>query len=176
MNFQVFLSCGSRLHLYADDVLYSIIEAHPAALIHVQNDISRIAQLSIDNSLILNCPMFKYMILSRKKSTVSSTPLLSNGQPLAHVMSTKYIGVMLTNNLSWSEHVNSVLYNLQGFLSLYFENTIFMIPVVHYCSYISLGSYISGLCLYGHHSCLKMFKCLLCKRVPSVREGIMTNF
>ena len=50
-----------------------------------------------------------YMVLSRKKKlTLPSTPLLLNGQPLSHVTSIKYLGVILTNNLTWSEHVNSV--------------------------------------------------------------------
>ena len=49
------LSCGSRLHLYADDVLlYSVIEAHPATFIPIQNDISKIAEWSVDNYLTLN--------------------------------------------------------------------------------------------------------------------------
>ena len=62
------------------------------------------------------------MVLSRKKKpTVPSTPLLLNGQPLAHVTSTKYLGVILTNNLTWSEHVNSVCTKATRILGLIFR-------------------------------------------------------
>ena len=117
------LSCESRLHLYADDVLlYSVIEAHPAAFIPIQNDISKIAEWSVDNYLTLNQSKCKYMILSRKrKPTEPSTPLLLDGQPLAQVTSFKYLGVILTNNLSWSEHVNSVCIRATRLLGLIFR-------------------------------------------------------
>ena len=62
------------------------------------------------------------MVLShKKKPTVPSTPLLLNGQPLAHVTSTKYLGVILTNNLTWSEHVNSDCTKATRILGLIFR-------------------------------------------------------
>ena len=116
-------SYGSRLHLYADDVLlYSVVESNPAAFFCVQDDISKIAQWSFDNSLTLNHSKCKYMVLSRKKKpTVPSTPLLLNGQPLAHVTSIKYLGVILTNNVTLSEHVNSVCTKATRILDLIFQ-------------------------------------------------------
>ena len=48
-------SHGSHFHLYADNILlYSVIGAHQAAFILVQNDISKIAEWSAVNSLAPN--------------------------------------------------------------------------------------------------------------------------
>ena len=77
---------------------------------------------SVVNSLTLNHSKCMYMILScKRKQTEPPTPLLLDGQPLAQVTSFKYLGVILTNNLSLSEHVNSVCTRATKLLGLIFR-------------------------------------------------------
>ena len=94
----------TRDTLYADDLmLYKPISC-PQDFIELQNDIFLVEQWSDDNYLSLNPKKCKVMLISRKRScSFESVSLLLNGSALEKVNSFKYLGVTISNNLTWSE-------------------------------------------------------------------------
>ena len=50
----------------------------------------------------------KAMLISRKRKTVQLPQFLLNGTPIQHVKNFKYLGVLLSSDLSWCNHINSI--------------------------------------------------------------------
>ena len=106
---QVNLSAVSRLVLYADDILlYRHIFSFEDYRI-LQSDIDALANWTTKNYMSFNVSKFKTMIISRKKDHGSSfQPLILNGSILDVVSTFKYLGVLFSSNLSWSDHIQGV--------------------------------------------------------------------
>ena len=103
------VSMGSSLSLFADDMaLYrpitSIIDFQT-----IQCDISSIATWVRSNFLSLQPSKCCAMLLTRKRSSQLNTlpTLLVEDTPLPYVTSVKYLGVLVTSNLSWSQHISN---------------------------------------------------------------------
>ena len=80
------------------------------------------------------------MFISLKSSSsFSSLPLLSlNGSSLELVSSFRYLGVLITSNLSWSLHIQSICRISRKILGLLFRHFYYSSPVVLFKLYISL--------------------------------------
>ena len=105
------ISQDSILNLFADDVLLrlykiiSTIEDYTAT----QGDINVIADWSDNNYLVLNCTKCKSMIISRKRKLSRATPqLFLNNCLLDQVDTFKYLGILLSCDVSWSPHIATV--------------------------------------------------------------------
>ena len=61
----------------------------------------------VNNSLTLNTAKCKQMLITRTKTHPQHQLYLSD-QPLEQVQNYKYLGVTITSNLSWSDHIQSV--------------------------------------------------------------------
>ena len=59
----------------------------------------------LQNHLQLNASKCKYMTISRKRSLPSHYQLCIENQPIEKVSTFKYLGVWLSDNLSWSTYV-----------------------------------------------------------------------
>ena len=71
-------------------------------------------QMGIDrmsgyNKVTLNPTKCKTMVISRKRNSVTQFAVL-NGRPLAQVETFKYLGILLSSDLSWSRKVIGLLY------------------------------------------------------------------
>ena len=101
------LQLGSKMVVYADDILlYRSIETN-ADYNLMQEDVTSIEQWMTDNSLTLNATKCKQMLITRSK-TYHHPQLYLSGQPLEQVQSYKYLGVIITSDLSWSVHIQSI--------------------------------------------------------------------
>ena len=84
--------------------------------------VGSIKQWSTDNYLCLHSSKCKYMIISRKRSpTLPENPLELLGSELERVDCYKYLGVLLTSDLSWSSHVGSVCTKARRVLGLLYR-------------------------------------------------------
>ena len=101
------LNLFSRVNLFADDIslfhLISVLEDYAT----LQCAISLIEEWSVTNFLKFNAAKCKDItIISRKRSPLSPEhPLRLFGCPTQSVNCYKYLGLLITNNLTWSAHV-----------------------------------------------------------------------
>ena len=104
------LSSSSKLILYADDILLSSVISSPPSMSAVQSDIDLIFSWLSSRFLSINLNKTKNMIVSCKSASfsLSLTPLYVDNSRLELVNSVKYLGVIISSNLSWSAHIRSV--------------------------------------------------------------------
>ena len=101
------LSDGSKMTLYADDMLlYRQVES-PQDYQKLQDDIHSISEWVSANHLHLNVSKCKTMLISRKRTRLEPPPLLINGHALEQVECFKYLGLFLASDLSWSPHIET---------------------------------------------------------------------
>ena len=112
----------SKINLFADDILLyhviSALEDYEA----LQSAVSLIEEWSVSNSLSFNAGKCKYMVISRKLHPSSpSSPLRLLGCAMERVDCCKYLGLMITNNLSWSAHISSICSRAKKILGLIYR-------------------------------------------------------
>jgi len=102
------LSPGTKLVIYADDVLlYKPIQS-AVNYVLLQKNVDAVVRWSTINYLKFNPTKCKAVVFSRKRSTTAPCdPLALNGQALDLVDSVKYLGLTICSDLSWSEHINT---------------------------------------------------------------------
>ena len=101
------LSQGTKMVLYADDMLiYKDIQSCDNYR-DLQNDIDQIYNWSVENSLSFNATKCKQMVISRKHRPIAHTSLHLGNNTLEIVYTYKYLGVTITADLSWSEHIHT---------------------------------------------------------------------
>ena len=85
---------------------------------HLQHDISLIENWVKCNHLTLNSTKCKYMVISRKRNPSLPQTLTLGGSDLERVECFKYLGLLLSANLSFSEHIQSMCMKAKKILGL----------------------------------------------------------
>ena len=105
------ISSSSTISLFADDIaLYRPIQS-PADYTVLQADITAISlYIESNRHLKLHADKCCFMLVSRKRTNSITPPLLFTREdsPLRQVDSMKYLGVVLTSSLTWSEHILNI--------------------------------------------------------------------
>jgi len=116
------ISSGTQTVLYADDLLLFRQISRQEDFTTLQRDIMAIEQWVLDNHLTFNTSKCNYMMLSRKRSpTTPFHPLMLNGLHLNRVECFKYLGVLLSSDLSWTPHITSVCSKARQILGLLYR-------------------------------------------------------
>lgn len=102
------LSEGSHLTVYADDILLYKEMTRFDQYAELQRDISNIASWVSANHLTLNTSKCKFMLVSHKRSRTPSPSLTLQDSILEQVDSFKYLGLIITNDLSWHTHISTI--------------------------------------------------------------------
>ena len=119
---EVTLSSQSCCVLYADDVLLYCAISYREDFLAIQSDIETLEELSDKQLLQLNPEKCKSMILSKKRQvTAESVTLYLGGTSLDPVETFKYLSVLLSNNLSWSNHISGVCSRAKQILGLLYR-------------------------------------------------------
>ena len=79
-----------------------------SSAVKLQMDIDKISSWVDHNNLSLNPAKCKTMLLSRKRNLSHPPQLLLNKAPLEQVEAFKYLGVLISSDLSWSTHIDSI--------------------------------------------------------------------
>ena len=84
--------------------------------------VTKLEELSDDHLLQLNPQKCKYMILSKKRYPITrSVSLYLCGLEVEEVEIFKYLGVLLSRNLSWSDHVSELCTKARKILGLLYR-------------------------------------------------------
>ncbi len=145
------------LNLYADDMLLYKPVSSPEDFRHLQSDIDRIGDWVSRNNLTLNPNKCKTMIISRKRNSVQPPQLTLNGTPLEQVETFKYLGVLLSSDLSWSTHVESICTKARKIIGLLYrrfygnvnQQSLYSLYMAHLCTpilnmWLPFGTHISS--------------------------------
>ena len=115
------LSPGSKLVLYADDILLyrPIVSENDYTLL--QRDVDALGVWSLLNFLSFNIKKCKSMTLSRKKMKTQSSPIILLGLQLDIVDLIKYLGLMIQCDLTWSNHIQNICSKARRLVGLLFR-------------------------------------------------------
>ena len=81
-----------------------------------------IFQWSVENLLTFNAEKYKCMLLSKKRTTIDSYPtMMLNDQPLEIVQQYKYLGLLVSSNLSWTPHIRLICNKARRILGLIYR-------------------------------------------------------
>ena len=102
---QVPLSPGTKLLLYADDiVMYRPVNSQ-SDVSSLQNDVNSIHRWTVEHGLTLNTSKSHLMPITRSRNPLQ-THLTVDSIPLETVYSTKYLGVNISSDLTWGQHIS----------------------------------------------------------------------
>ena len=101
-------SLSSSLVLYADDTTLFKPIVGPSVLVDFQSDFNSIHDWLCLNHLTANASKTKLMIISTKRYPFPDVAVTLNNQPIELVSSAKFLGVILTDKLSWDLYVDHI--------------------------------------------------------------------
>ena len=133
------LSSGTKILLYADDILVYKPIVNNFSFCELQQDIDMISEWSKANYLKFSVPKCKCMLLTHKRNTHSPTMEL-DGVSLELVTQYKYLGITISSNLHWAPHINRICSNARKYLGLIYRNfaTNISNPTTFLCLYLAL--------------------------------------
>ena len=99
---------NSSLVLYADDTTLYKPLSQSSDLSDFQADINTIHNWFSSNQLTANAAKTKSMVISTKKDPFPDMILHLNNQPIERVPSAKFLGIWITQNLSWNLQVDHI--------------------------------------------------------------------
>ena len=117
------LSPGSKLVIYADDVLlYRPIRQASDFQLLQQQDVDTLGVWADNNYLTFNPSKCKAMVFSSRRQPVPAPAHLSlNGSLLEIVDSVKYLGLSISSDLSWTNHINVITSKARKLVGLLFR-------------------------------------------------------
>ena len=143
----------SQMKLFADDSNLFVIGNNVASLFNLaNNELSLLSQWINANKLFINYDKTNFMFfdpIKRHKVTNHSfdlPPLLLNNHQIERVHMVRYLGILIDDKLSWTEHINylinrvssicGILYRTNQFLPMNCKKNIFyalVYSVIIYC-------------------------------------------
>ena len=82
-----------------------------------REEVRELAVLCQDNNLSLNVNKTKELIVDYRKRRAEQAPINIDGAVVEQVKSFKFLGVHITNKLSWSKHAKAVVKSARQNLS-----------------------------------------------------------
>ena len=101
------LSINANIGLYADDTILYIVIHSTSDCLSLQNDLNSLSQWGTRSGMFFNPDKSVFMRITRKHNPITHNYTI-NDISIQEVSSTKYLGVTITNNLSWSTHITNI--------------------------------------------------------------------
>ncbi|MCG7869675.1 MAG: endonuclease/exonuclease/phosphatase family protein [Candidatus Thiodiazotropha taylori] len=100
---------NSSIRLFADDTsLYIIVDDPTDAAITLNSDLYKIHKWATDWLVSFNPSKSESLIFSRKINKPYHPPIFMNNQQVEEVSTHKHLGLYLSNNCSWHEHIDYI--------------------------------------------------------------------
>ena len=117
------ISIESVMNLYADDTLLYRVISSPNDYVKLQNDINTYTEWVDKNKLTLNANKCKYMVISKLKSRALSPQAVTLfNQPMLRVSAYKYLGVIISDDLSWALHIEEISSKARKLVGMLYRN------------------------------------------------------
>ena len=98
---------SSKIKLYADDVLlYATIRTEQDCN-QLQKDLDVLGKWADNWKMVFNPQKCEFLRIANKKHTILAQYNVQN-KPIKEVNHAKYLGVTISQNLSWSEHIKQI--------------------------------------------------------------------
>lgn len=113
--------CSSILKfiLFADDTNIFLTGKHVDTLIAIANDeLTKVSHWLKCNKLILNLTKSNYIIFNQKHMPLPNIQITIDSIVIEQVHETKFLGVLIDSDLTWSGHINSVCLKLSRTLGI----------------------------------------------------------
>jgi hypothetical protein len=113
--FSIFIDCvtagiENRIGLYADDIVLYGRAGCQEEVMSIQRDIDRVSEWCISSGMRVNAGKTSFMVTNGSGLTEThSFTLMLNGLPLRRVDKLRYLGVNLSHDLGWSDHIRSMV-------------------------------------------------------------------
>ena len=128
---------SSPVRLFADDAITYLTIENDQQANQLQGDLNRIGEWSDSWMMELNTKKCHVITVSRKRNNIVH-PYYLNGTPLETVNSTKYLGVTITPDLKWNEHINNVCHKANNTLAFLRRNLRINHPTLKATAYKAL--------------------------------------
>ena len=116
------LSPGTKLMMFADDIMLFKPISTPYDATLFQADVNLVNDWVCNNHLTINTNKTKFMLISRRRNLPKNfPPLYINNIQIEHVSHFKYLGVWISDDLTWSKHVESVCCKARRILGYMFR-------------------------------------------------------
>ena len=100
---------GSNIRLFADDTsLFIIVENPVTAAASLNTDLDRISQWAATWLVSFNPSKTESLLVSRKINKYHHPPLFMQDCQITEVESHKHLGLYLSNDCTWHEHINYI--------------------------------------------------------------------
>ncbi len=158
------ISDGSKIVLYADDILLYRPISSPGDLQYLQHDVDQLQDYATANYMTFNVSKCKFMLVSRRRQHVLPDPsVFLNGSRLERIPTFKYLGLLLSADLSWSSHIENICSKAKRILGLLYrrfyknsdEKTLHQLYLSLVRPHLEYMPPRSGL-----HTCTRTFLCL----------------
>ena len=93
----------STIRLYADDAIIRIIHSNDD-IEKLQEDLNILFQWTKDWFMLFNISKYEHLTISNKHTPLNSEYKINN-YVISKVTSAKYLGVTITQNISWKDHI-----------------------------------------------------------------------
>ena len=101
------LQCN--VNLFANDIsITKCLNSHADFKV-INNDLLKLSAYGTQWLIIFNVLKTEYIIVSKRKTRAMHPDLLLNDTKLTEVKNHKHLGLTISNNMSWSSHVNETL-------------------------------------------------------------------
>ena len=124
----LFLNTTAELIMYVDDMTFIVWGKFRAGVVNIANkQLVRIFSWLTNNKLIVNTAKTKYTIFSPKSRNTKTTcepdtQLKIANVAISEVENFKFLGVIVSNNLSWKAHMLCVRNKLRACLALIYKS------------------------------------------------------
>lgn len=174
VNDCLLLPIKGHIQMYADDtiVIYScndVQELHSC----MNNDLNVLNDWMYDNFLSFNADKTNYMIFrTRQQANTNLNPIMINNTDVKQTKSTKYLGLIIDEELKWEAHVKSLKNQLFPYLFV-LRNTKYSLPkpnkIALYYAYVhSHLSYLVSIWGYTDSSILRQLQVMQNKAIRSL--------